>query len=88
MFCLQWLAFRNDGMYSAADYARVASEEISKDVVNATQTIWSSFVGEEKFKRRRFFVIKLLNGAISGLACMHDHDRLHQSIGPASVVLK
>ncbi|XP_020703979.1 uncharacterized protein LOC110115170 isoform X1 [Dendrobium catenatum] len=83
----QWLAFRNDGIYSAADYAKVRSEGISKDIANTKQTIWPSLDGEGKFKRRRFFVIKLLNGAINGLAFMHDHDRLHQSIGPASVVL-
>ncbi|KAH0462036.1 hypothetical protein IEQ34_009611 [Dendrobium chrysotoxum] len=83
----QWLAFRNDGIYSAADYAKVTSEGISKDIANTKQTIWPAFNGEGKFKRRRFFVIKLLNGAINGLAFMHDHDRLHQSIGPASVVL-
>ncbi|XP_020571990.1 uncharacterized protein LOC110018868 [Phalaenopsis equestris] len=83
----QWLAFRNDGIYSAADYAKVTSEAISKDVANTKETIWSSFNGEGKFKRRRFFVTKLLYGAINGLAFMHDHDRLHQSIGPASVVL-
>lgn len=39
-------------------------------------------------KRRRRFIIKLLQGALRGLAYMHDHDRLHQSLGPFSVSLK
>lgn len=39
-------------------------------------------------KRKREFVSKLLQGAMSGLAYMHDNDRLHQSLGPSSVVLK
>ncbi|KAK2398491.1 Protein kinase superfamily protein [Trifolium repens] len=29
-----------------------------------------------------------LRGALRGLAYMHDHDRLHQSLGPFSVSLK
>ncbi|XP_058086807.1 uncharacterized protein LOC131233942 isoform X2 [Magnolia sinica] len=83
----QWLAFRNDGKYSAADYAKAKSEGISKDRALGEQNFWNPFDWEQKVKRRRFFVIKLLRGAISGLAYMHDHDRLHQSLGPASVNL-
>ncbi|KAK1285088.1 hypothetical protein QJS10_CPB20g01215 [Acorus calamus] len=82
----QWLAFRNDGKYSAADYAKVASEAMSKVGPGATR-LWNPFEQEQALKRRRFFVINLLRGAINGLAYMHDHDRLHQSLGPASVVL-
>lgn len=88
MLPLQWLAFRDDGKYSAADYAKVMSETISKNLAKGEQKFWNPFDQEQKLKRRRFFVIKLLNGAMNGLAYMHDHDRLHQSLGPASVVLK
>ncbi|XP_028125846.1 uncharacterized protein LOC114322685 isoform X2 [Camellia sinensis] len=80
----QWLAFRNDGKYSAADYAKVKSEKMSK---LGGKNSWNPFEKELTIKRRRFFVIKLLHGALCGLAYMHDHDRLHQSLGPASVVL-
>ncbi|XP_077237669.1 protein kinase superfamily protein [Tasmannia lanceolata] len=83
----QWLAFRNDGKYSAADYAKVTSEGMAKDRALGEQKFWNPFDLEQKLKRRRYFVIKLLRGAISGLAYMHDHERLHQSLGPASVVL-
>eukprot|EP00262_Sarcandra_glabra_P008144 TRINITY_DN21381_c0_g1_i2.p1 TRINITY_DN21381_c0_g1~~TRINITY_DN21381_c0_g1_i2.p1 ORF type:complete len:430 (-),score=60.26 TRINITY_DN21381_c0_g1_i2:118-1407(-) len=83
----QWLAFRNDGKYNAADYAKVMSEAISKNRSLGEQKFWNPFDWEQTIKRRRFFVIKLLQGVISGLAYMHDHDRLHQSLGPASVVL-
>lgn len=83
----QWLAFRNDGVYSAADYAKVASESMTKDIARGEQKLWNPFDRDQKLKRRRFFVIKLLNGAIRGLAYMHDHDRLHQSLGPSSIVL-
>ncbi|KAI3457860.1 hypothetical protein Pfo_014523 [Paulownia fortunei] len=83
----QWLAFRNDGKYAAADYAKVASEKLSKDRDLGGQKLWNPFEKDETIKRRRYFITKLLQGAISGLAYMHDHDRLHQSLGPASVVL-
>ncbi|WCJ27783.1 Protein kinase superfamily protein [Euphorbia peplus] len=82
----QWLAFRNDGKYSAADYAKVMSERISKSGSPGGK-FWNRFEQEETTSRRRYFITRLLSGVISGLAYMHDHDRLHQSIGPSSVVL-
>ncbi|KAK6926176.1 hypothetical protein RJ641_007895, partial [Dillenia turbinata] len=83
----QWLAFRDDGKYSSADYAKVTSEKVLKNRSLGEQQFWNPFQQEQIIRRRRFFVIKLLRGAISGLAYMHDNDRLHQSLGPASVVL-
>ncbi|KAF5196923.1 Ribonuclease E/G-like protein [Thalictrum thalictroides] len=80
----QWLAFRFDGKYTAADYAKVKSEAMSK---NRAQEQWNPYEHEQTIKRRRLFVIKLLRGALTGLAYMHSHDRLHQSLGPASVSL-
>lgn len=85
---MQWLAFRNGGKYSAADYAKVTSERMSKDSALGEKKLWNPFEQEETIKRRRYFVIKLLHGALCGLAYMHDHERLHQSLGPSSVVLK
>ncbi|MQL91757.1 hypothetical protein Taro_024365 [Colocasia esculenta] len=82
----QWLAFRKDGIYSAADYAKVMSEDVSKYQTGG-QRSWNPFEWEQKIRWRRKFVIKLLKGAMNGLAYMHDNDRLHQSLGPASVVL-
>ncbi|XP_058206424.1 uncharacterized protein LOC131319957 isoform X3 [Rhododendron vialii] len=83
----QWLAFRNGGKYSAADYAKVTSERMSKDSALGEKKLWNPFEQEETIKRRRYFVIKLLHGALCGLAYMHDRERLHQSLGPSSVVL-
>lgn len=88
IFCLQWLAFKNDGKYTAADYTKFASEKMSKYSEVGGQKFWNPFEKDETIKRRRYFVTKLLQGVISGLAYMHDHDRLHQSLGPASIVLK
>ncbi|GAU18912.1 hypothetical protein TSUD_229020 [Trifolium subterraneum] len=77
----QWLAFRDYGKSSAADYAKVASEKLTK------LSTWNSFERGQTMKRRQRFIIKLLQGALRGLAYMHDHDRLHQSLGPFSVSL-
>jgi hypothetical protein len=49
---------------------------------------WNPYDRAYKMEFRRYFVLRLLNGAMCGLAHMHKHDRLHQSIGPSSVVLK
>ncbi|XAR52078.1 Non-specific serine/threonine protein kinase [Bertholletia excelsa] len=83
----QWLAFRNDGIYSAADYAKFTSKKMSKDRTLGENKFWNHFELEQGIKRRRYFIVKLLHGALCGLAYMHDNNRLHQSLGPASVVL-
>lgn len=85
---LQWLAFRNDGAYSAADYAKIMSERMSKFSDQGGQNFWNPYEKDQTIKCRRYFVVKLLQGAMRGLAFMHDHDRLHQSLGPSSLVLK
>ncbi|MED6204569.1 hypothetical protein PIB30_010118 [Stylosanthes scabra] len=78
----QWLAFRDDGKYSAADYAKFSSERVSREFSS-----WNRFEQEQSIKRKRIFVMKLLQGAMRGLAYMHDNNRLHQSLGPFSVAL-
>ncbi|CAJ1926436.1 unnamed protein product [Sphenostylis stenocarpa] len=80
----QWLAFRDDGKYSVADYAKIVSERLSK---NREVSSWNPFEQGLTIKRRQNFIIKLLQGVMKGLAYLHDHDRLHQSLGPFSVVL-
>uniref|UniRef100_A0A804NUR4 Protein kinase domain-containing protein n=3 Tax=Zea mays TaxID=4577 RepID=A0A804NUR4_MAIZE len=82
----QWLAFRDDGRYSAADYANVTSARQLKEKSGGTP-FWNPFDRAYKLELRRYFVLKLLNGAMSGLVHMHNHDRLHQSLGPSSVIL-
>ncbi|XP_068669786.1 uncharacterized protein [Aristolochia californica] len=84
---VQWLAFRNDGKYSAADYAKASSETLTRDPAQGENKFWNPFDLDQTFKRRHLFIIKLLHGAMNGLAYMHERGRLHQSIGPASVVL-
>ncbi|TVT99963.1 hypothetical protein EJB05_54633 [Eragrostis curvula] len=81
----QWLAFRDDGRYSAADYAKFTSERQSKEQTDLP--FWNPFSRAYKLELRRYFVLRLLNGAMCGLVHMHNRDRLHQSIGPSSVVL-
>ncbi|RYR59032.1 hypothetical protein Ahy_A05g024880 isoform B [Arachis hypogaea] len=82
-----WLAFRDDGKYSAADYAKFASDRVSRDRASGELSSWNRFEQEQSIKRKQIFVIKLLQGAMRGLAYMHDNNRLHQSLGPFSVML-
>ncbi|KAF6148513.1 hypothetical protein GIB67_042472 [Kingdonia uniflora] len=83
----QWLAFRYDGKYSAADYAKVKSEKMSEGRALKDQKIWNRFHQEQLIKCRRYFITRLFQGVMSGLAYMHSRDRLHQSLGPASIIL-
>lgn len=85
---IQWLAFRDVGRYTAADYAKFASEKVSRDRASGEPSSWNRYERVQTIKRRQFFIIKLLHGAMGGLAYMHDHERLHQSLGPFSVALK
>ncbi|CAM8944870.1 unnamed protein product [Rhodiola kirilowii] len=80
----QWLAFRDYGRFSAADYSKIASEKISR---TRGENTWNQFETQQRTKRKRLFIQKLLYGTINGIAFMHDLDRLHQSVGPASIVL-
>ncbi|KAF0934686.1 hypothetical protein E2562_026432 [Oryza meyeriana var. granulata] len=82
----QWLAFHDDGRYSAADYAKLTSERKLKEQ-SGSISFWNPYDRAYKLELRRYFVLKLLNGAMTGLVHMHTHDRLHQSLGPSSVVL-
>uniref|UniRef100_A0A0D3AJE8 Protein kinase domain-containing protein n=1 Tax=Brassica oleracea var. oleracea TaxID=109376 RepID=A0A0D3AJE8_BRAOL len=68
----QWLAFRDGGKDSAADYARIASEKTSRA---RSQGAWNPYEKEVTMKRRRNFVVTILQGAMKGLAFMHANDR-------------
>lgn len=83
---MQWLAFRNYGKFSAADYAKFASKRVLGPAANSTW--WNPTEVQYKLRRKRQFVIRLFQGAMKGLAYMHRHNRLHQSLGPSSIVLK
>ncbi|CAN1798725.1 hypothetical protein LINPERHAP1_LOCUS21842 [Linum perenne] len=83
----QWLAFRNDGKYSAADYATIVSKKISESS-SLQEKSWNKFQKVKEMEYRRYYVIRIFQSVLRGLAFMHDHDRLHQSLGPSSVLLK
>ncbi|CAN0854434.1 hypothetical protein LINGRAHAP2_LOCUS5921 [Linum grandiflorum] len=83
----QWLAFRNDGKYSAADYAALVSKRISASSSSRQEESWNSFQKVKDMEYRRYYVIRMFQSVIGGLAFMHQHNRLHQSLGPSSVLL-
>eukprot|EP01018_Ginkgo_biloba_P005519 Gb_15365 [translate_table: standard] len=83
----QWLVFRDDGKLTAANYAKAASEATTEGRAVGEWNFWDRFDRNQPIKRRQIFLIKLLRGAVAGLAYMHARGRLHQSLGPASVVL-
>ncbi|KAI5084689.1 hypothetical protein GOP47_0000858 [Adiantum capillus-veneris] len=83
----QWLVFRDDGQSTAADYAKAAGISTTERRAVGDWEFLDYFDYSRPIKRRYIFIIKLLRGAFSGLAHMHSNGRLHQSLGPSSVVI-
>ncbi|KAH8970055.1 hypothetical protein BDL97_02G067000 [Sphagnum fallax] len=83
----QWLVFRDDGRITAADYAKEAAQATAEGRAVGEWEFWDRFDKSRPIQRRWHFITKLLRGTFKGLAFMHAHGRLHQSLGPASVVI-
>lgn len=83
----QWLVLRDDGRITAANYAKAASEATTEGRAVGEWEFWDRFDRSQPIKRRQIFIIKLLRGAFTGLSYLHSRDRLHQSLGPASIIL-
>eukprot|EP00898_Chlorokybus_atmophyticus_P003270 jgi/Chlat1/3944/Chrsp26S04197 len=83
----QWLVFRNEGTVTAAEYAAAASEAGARGVAVGQGDFFDRWDRQRMLRRRRRFVLKLLAQVFQGLAFMHANGFLHQSLGPASVVL-
>eukprot|EP00192_Tetraselmis_astigmatica_P011306 CAMPEP_0117664572 /NCGR_PEP_ID=MMETSP0804-20121206/9300_1 /TAXON_ID=1074897 /ORGANISM="Tetraselmis astigmatica, Strain CCMP880" /LENGTH=367 /DNA_ID=CAMNT_0005471831 /DNA_START=247 /DNA_END=1350 /DNA_ORIENTATION=- len=83
----QWLVFRNDGTTSAEVYANKAAQAGAKGEAVGEGEFWDRFDSERPLKRRKIFVLKCLRQMLQGLAFMHSRNRLHQSLGPGSLLL-
>ncbi|CAI5503395.1 unnamed protein product [Closterium sp. Naga37s-1] len=83
----KWLVMRDNGYITAADYAKAASEATAEARAVGDFEVWDRFDPAKPLFRREVFIRKLLRGFLQGLSYMHSKGRLHQSIGPASVVL-
>ena len=84
---VQWLVFRDDGRLTAANYAKSASEATTEGRAVGEWEFWDRFDRNQPIKRRQIFIIRLLRGAFTGLSYLHSRDKLHQSLGPASIIL-
>ncbi len=84
----QWLACQDDGRITAADYAKEAAQATAEGRAVGEWEFWDCFDKSRPIQRHRHFITKLLRGTFKGLAFMHASGRLHQSLGPASVVIK
>ncbi|KAL5073837.1 hypothetical protein RYX36_012821, partial [Vicia faba] len=73
---LQWFAFRDYRKSSAADYAKVASEKISR------LSSWNSFEREHAMKRKRRFIIVLIQDAL------REYRTVYEVVGPLVILEK
>eukprot|EP00803_Ostreobium_quekettii_P003632 evm.model.scf_117.8 EVM.evm.TU.scf_117.8 scf_117:52245-57460(+) len=83
----KWLVFRNDGVTTAAAYAAEAAKSTSERVRIGPSDVWDAMDPRRSLWGRQAFVLKMLRQGMKGLAFMHSNSRLHQSIGPNSLVL-
>lgn len=83
----QWLVFQDEGTATAADYAKAAGLATTERRAVGESEFLDYFDCSRPIKRRYIFIIKLLRGAFSGLDYMHSNGRLHQSLGPSSVII-
>lgn len=83
----QWIVLRNDGGTTAAAYAaEAACAGAARRGVGGTD-FWDLFDPERPLARRRTFVREVLRQGLSGVSALHHRRRLHQSLGPASLLL-
>ena len=85
---MQWLVLRDDGTITAAAYAKLAAAATDAGAAVGEWEFFDRFDRQRPLERRQRFLVRLLRGVLGGLAFMHGRGRLHQSLGPASVVMK
>lgn len=83
----QWLVFRRDGSESAAAWAQKAAEATASNTSIGDGEFMDFFEPQRRLQRRQAFVCSILRQTMQGIAFMHANSRLHQSIGPGSVVI-
>ncbi|KAL3150735.1 hypothetical protein ABBQ32_000517 [Trebouxia sp. C0010 RCD-2024] len=83
----QWLVFRRDGSMTAATWAQKAAEATASNSSIGDGEFMDMFEPQRRLFRRQAFIRSVLRQAMQGLAFMHANSRLHQSIGPGSVVI-
>eukprot|EP00891_Asterochloris_glomerata_P003128 jgi/Astpho2/3128/Aster-x1121 len=97
----QWLVFRDEGTVSAMAWAQAAAEASARDGCVGDSDVGDILQPRNPMLRRRGFVMTLMRQimevrvsappctilAPQGLAYMHSMHRLHQSLGPGSVIL-
>lgn len=83
----QWLVFRKDGSETAAAWAQKAAEATATNSTIGDGEFMDMFEPQRRLQRRQAFIRSILQQTMKGVAFMHANSRLHQSIGPGSVVL-
>ncbi|KAH7424410.1 hypothetical protein KP509_11G007400 [Ceratopteris richardii] len=83
----QWLVFQDRGQLTAADYAKAAGLATTDRRAVGNWEFLDYLDYSRPIQRRRIFIIKMLRGIFGGLSYMHSNGRLHQSLGPSSVLI-
>eukprot|EP00191_Tetraselmis_sp_GSL018_P024113 CAMPEP_0177623594 /NCGR_PEP_ID=MMETSP0419_2-20121207/28987_1 /TAXON_ID=582737 /ORGANISM="Tetraselmis sp., Strain GSL018" /LENGTH=402 /DNA_ID=CAMNT_0019124159 /DNA_START=168 /DNA_END=1378 /DNA_ORIENTATION=+ len=81
------LVFRNDGLASAESYCAKATQASADGRAVGEGEFWDRFDASRPIRRRKIFILKCIREMLTGLAFMHSRNRLHQSLGPSSLIL-
>lgn len=84
----RWLVFRDDGTETAARYASRAANATSRGMAVGEGEFWDRLDPLRPLSRRGRMIRNIARKTMDGLAYMHRRERLHQSLGPTSVVLR
>lgn len=84
---VQWLVFQDNGVDTAAQYAMAAAQATVEMKSVGSGDFWDGMDPIRIIRRRHRFILEILQQGVAGLNFMHQKDRLHQSLGPNSLIL-
>eukprot|EP00210_Caulerpa_lentillifera_P005265 g5031.t2 len=83
----QCLVFRRSESMSLAQYSQMASEALQKGSVIGSGDVWDILDPQRAIKRRKKVFIQIFRAVAAGLQFMHKNLKLHQSLGPESILI-
>lgn len=79
--------FQDHGVETAAQYAAAAAQATMEKKPVGSGDLWDGMDPRRTLHRRHSFILSILRQGVAGLLFMHQKQRLHQSLGPNSLIL-
>lgn len=72
---------------SLAQYTQMASKALQKGLIVGSGDLWDILDPKRAIKRRKKVFIQIFRSIAAGLHFMHRNFKLHQSLGPESILI-